>query len=747
MGSTIGEPFLLYSTNAQTKKGTRSIYTTYNPKFRGHATVTIQGDGLRIVDVENIHSVVSHSVGDCVSFAAPALTRRVLEEETQMAVTYAVVKQAPEVAKVDQERTIWIMKQPLSGSRVVKEARKVVVVPQPPVRIYEVDNETLPLLLVSREGELSLANPDVEIKCQLEWSGKRRLLDVFVFPAASCSFIHRDTEKIGSVACVCCSAESAVHVRLVLLGEEIVHVGTCEVPIDESGKAVSARIVGITCSPCGVLSFMTSRGIWNAYQLSSWDSLSWDAVSLTEPLRLHRFDAFNKREVRNLGMAMVSLSSTLVLLAATVKGNIQDIFLQLWDLRYGVLLASQVMSPSSSTESLAFLHLTLAGEGQALLTVSPALSQGAVRSTVHALPYDHILRPTLAAALGKSSASEEWLAPQRLDSEISPIDQDKAKLVSMIESAMSEKKPQKADEVFFKWIKENTVSERVFEHEFVKKIVNAILLPDSKAGEVYSPRIVRYLLEEGHLNATMGDGQLISRLRDQGDWENIMLALRSIVGISEDEMMSLVKCIIDTQRKRETNSEAMQVDSSELWIPPLETCLSACISYTFAPVAMRLAIRKHLSDARDLVIILGTLEGWLYGGTEDQIEIALKSTATNAKLTEGSHSSHSPPYPKVIAFLQALLDASCIALLQYQPSHESLRRILAEVEVEVGYIDRLEQLRGPLEPFVKAHSRILKEKAEGIPKENQADWKRRRKQLHQQASLGVGLYRLEELVL
>lgn len=172
---------------------------------------------------------------------------------------------------------------------------------------------------------------------------------------------------------------------------------------------------------------------------------------------MHRFVAFNKREVRNLGMAMVSLSSTLVLLAATVKGNIQDIFLQLWDLRYGVLLASQVMSPSSSTESLAFLHLTLAGEGQALLTVSPALSQGAVRSTVHALPYDHILRPTLAAALGKSSASEEWLAPQRLDSEISPIDQDKAKLVSMIESAMSEKKPQKADEVFFKWIKENTV--------------------------------------------------------------------------------------------------------------------------------------------------------------------------------------------------------------------------------------------------------------------------------------------------
>lgn len=200
----------------------------------------------------------------------------------------------------------------------------------------------------------------------------------------------------------------------------------------------------------------------------------------------------------------------------------------------------------------------------------------------------------------------------------------------------------------------------------MKRIVNAVLLPDSKAGERYSPRIMRYLLEEGHVNATMGDGLLISRLRDQGDWvsvsanaacypftrgkENIMLAFRSVVGISEDEMMSLVKCIIDTQRKREMNSEAMQVDSSEPWIPPLETCLSVCISYTFTPIAMRLAIRKHLSDARDLVTILGTLDGWLYGGTEDQMETAFKSAATNAGLTVESHSGGSPPYPKVSGF-------------------------------------------------------------------------------------------------
>lgn len=98
-------------------------------------------------------------------------------------------------------------------------------------------------------------------------------------------------------------------------------------------------------------------------------------------------------------------------------------------------------------------------------------------------------------------------------------------------------------------------------------------------------------------------------------------------------------------------------------------------------------------------------------------------------------------------FLQTLLDASCIALVQYQPSHELLRRILAQVEPEIDHIQRMEQLRGALEPFATLHTRALKQKSEGMPKESPAECKKRRKQLEQQASMGVGLYRLEELVL
>jgi hypothetical protein len=91
-----------------------------------------------------------------------------------------------------------------------------------------------------------------------------------------------------------------------------------------------------------------------------------------------------------------------------------------------------------------------------------------------------------------------------------------------------------------------------------------------------------------------------------------------------------------------------------------------------------------------------------------------------------------------------LLDASFVALLQYQPSHDLLRRLLSYIEPEITFIDSLEPLRGVLEPFVKAQS--LKEKT-GTSKESPTEWRKRRKQLEERAGLNVGLYRLEELAI
>ncbi|KAG6373761.1 hypothetical protein JVT61DRAFT_5903 [Boletus reticuloceps] len=137
--------------------------------------------------------------------------------------------------------------------------------------------------------------------------------------------------------------------------------------------------------------------------------------------------------------------------------------------------------------------------------------------------------------------------------------------------------------------------------------------------------------------------------------------------------------------------------------------------------------------------------------------LLLKSLATNTVMS--SSEADSPPYPKVlqsrlfhiatlirsqvITFIHALLDASFVALLQYQPSHDLLCRILSYIEPEITLIDSLELLRGVLKPFVRVQ--LLREKT-GASKESPLEWRKQKRQIEEHESLSVGLYRLEELV-
>ncbi|KAF9236212.1 hypothetical protein BU15DRAFT_50422 [Melanogaster broomeanus] len=756
MSSTVGEPFqlCLSSTFSQKVSPThQALYATYNNNFRGYATVTGQADGIHVWDIQNLHSAVSYSVGEHVTFSAPAFSRCVVEDDSRSVVSYVVIRQAPDVVKANRERTIWVIRQGLSGSRSLAAVKSAVVVPYPPVRISDTVIDALPLLLVSKNGGLCLANAQVEIKSQLDWPGEREHLETFVFPRNSCSFIQDESASSTTVAVICCQTTTAIHMRLVLLGEKIVHVDDCELPIANSNSGVDTSIIGLTCSPSGVLSFIDSRGVWATYQLSCLNS-SLLATTVSENLTLRRFAIpRKKRPQAGTGLSIVSLGSSLVLLAALIDKT-QDIALQIWDLRYGVLLASQGMPTPSSLHSPHF-SLSVADNGQVLLTLSASQThnknQGSPRSSVYVVPVDPRLKSTLAAALGKSASTAEWLVPKTPDSREPAQHDEETSLLSAMEASLRKKKPQSADEAFFTWVKSNPVrphrqsTKLIFGHEFVKKIVNIILPPELPTDYQYSPRIMRYLLENRFVTSIMLKGKLITTLRERGDWESLMLAVNHVADVSEDEMMASTKFLIDRQRRSEEN--AMEADASEGYVPPLWTYLSACVWYPFSPLAMRLATRKHLSDARDLVVILDLVETWIQGGTEQYMEALLKSMATNTEIRPSGLDV--PPYAKVITFLHALLDASYVALLQYQPSHEPLRRILAQIDPEISYIDRMEQLRGTLEPFTTAHVRFTKEKAEGVPKETPAEWKKRRKRLEQQAvlGLGVGLYRLEELAI
>jgi hypothetical protein len=238
--------------------------------------------------------------------------------------------------------------------------------------------------------------------------------------------------------------------------------------------------------------------------------------------------------------------------------------------------------------------------------------------------------------------------------------------------------------------------------------------------------------------------------------------------LPESDMMSLLQTVISVHRQRiaASSSDAMQIDvlATQEGVLPLTEYLSLCVPYSCSPPALRLAFRKGLPQADDIVCVLEVLESWIVAWTTK--DTSLMDTPSEPKLINGTESTL-PPLDKVsvdfhtqfldrfnlccqiLSFLQITLDSSFVALLQFPPSHQILRKIYSHLEPEVKFIDAIGQLSGPLEPFVKAQKKISAEAAGEAKKDQvvQGDWGKRKKQAFALANLHVGLYQIEELMI
>lgn len=150
MSSLIGEPFQVSSypvpTKTRQEKAHHPIYVSYGHNYSDHATVTVQAEGIHVVDVSfldscwklvnrdlifqlsELHPVVSHTCGSNVTFSGPANSRCTSEDDGGICTTYAVVSSAPEVAAKNKDRTVWIMRQKISGGTLGKSEKREVVV-------------------------------------------------------------------------------------------------------------------------------------------------------------------------------------------------------------------------------------------------------------------------------------------------------------------------------------------------------------------------------------------------------------------------------------------------------------------------------------------------------------------------------------------------------------------------------------------------------------------------------------------
>lgn len=287
----------------------------------------------------------------------------------------------------------------------------------------------------------------------------------------------------------------------------------------------------VSCSASGWVSVLTQSGGWYSFQLAT--SV---ASSLTPSLEVLTPVPFLKLSVSLAASASAFAASSTSLLALNSSHVVlallapkAEISLLLWDLQYGVLLASQSLPLPSSLSEEGGISLKLRGatDTQSLLVLS-----GEARSVVLAVPVTVPPTSTIAAAMGRADATKAWLAPTiSLESGTAGTlsDGEREPLRSLTGAADAGV----FKTTFFNWVRAQKEDPSVqgdlrgipyMSWVFVKTLLD-LLLPSQKVGvgqvkalRPYSSKVMRYILERRVVSSAMVEGGLLRALKAKNDW-------------------------------------------------------------------------------------------------------------------------------------------------------------------------------------------------------------------------------------
>jgi len=518
-----------------------------------------------------------------------------------------------------------------------------------------------------------------------------------------------------------------------------------------------------------------SDGQWGSFQLAVTSSGT-SLLPISSSLRLASLSFIENNtgavahHHESKFVSLLSLGSSLVLLCGGIVRS-QDLILLLWDLRFSVVLASHrlpIPAKLSTPKSRMSLELIPAIDTLALLSISSGPLDKALKasSAIFVVPVTAPVTSTIANAMGRASSSATWLAkPEALPNSAAmngPHDPDRRDLLDKLKAAIQQNRPEAADSAFFEWLESRSGStaavakqlvERdnvLFGHEFVREILDVVLQSPSKSASVLYPiKTIHHLLESRVVSATMLSQSLLGLLVKHKDWRGIELAFRNVPDLPEAEVVKLLRSVQKDTPLPDTHD--MQVDAMSSDNPALSSILATCVSYPMSDAALRMAIKAQLNHAEVILPTLVILDDWLAKLSSDGTTPILDTNVAGngpsvVDLTPSrSEKGEIPPLDKILAFLRAILDATFVTLLQNTQSHQLLRRLASHLQSELMVMDELQLLHGPLGLFAKAQEKVVSEKQQ--PPAQLEDWRRRRKLAHEQASMGVGLYQIEELVI
>ncbi|KLO08508.1 hypothetical protein SCHPADRAFT_1000874 [Schizopora paradoxa] len=805
MASTLGEPYTLasYSLSDQKPKGKAGAYEgltfashcSSSKNEDGLVTAAIQGDGVHVLNLTDMHPVSSHNLGPTTLFPTNPITVLCEEDGQTFRRTYAVMRRASGVKGEDAERTVWSWKEKASENLAVSQERTTVTIPIEAATLLASNALPSSLVFASRQGKV--IRTDLNCKVANEWSPPEGVIfdKAILLPRRDCKFIQAESFSGGAALVLIYTSKDSTQLQLLsfgLEGEMAVHK-----PLKVLGNLKKgANVVDATCDVSGYLSVLTSDFSWSTFRLE----LSNGELALRTSVGVLHLRGFKPSPTRRLkgnftahSISALSLGSSFVLVAGETDSDAPEIALLLWDIQYGILLSQQTLpipSPvdvdDAANTPYVPLQLVPATTTQALLLISPSVfpkaapSKTKLKFSVLVVPYSVPPSSTIACALGKGSTGLRWLVSGKTHRE---PDSKVEAMLQGVQNAIEEEKPAEADAVFFGWISaesarrkqkgkqpqgqvddenmDNVDISSAFTHSVTSRLVQSSLPVDAKPRTPYSPKILRYLLERGLVSNSMLNCGLLPALCLRSDWESIRMCFSHVGNLPELDLMRTLQVALKSGSP--PSDDAMSVDKS-----PSEpqttistsTFLAGCMVYPYSPSPLRTALRTIFSEGEDLLTLLRIIVDWLDEVVKKDFHLEedfdTEHDASPVKKQHKRSQPHAitepPPLENIITFLLALLDSTFLTLLQHPPSHPLLRRIFEEqIGSQIAFNDDLEALRGTLQPFAKSHAAAITDARLGRTgnkknMDHQEDWRKRRRRIHEQTEMALGPYQVEELV-
>ncbi|KZT42935.1 hypothetical protein SISSUDRAFT_1125184 [Sistotremastrum suecicum HHB10207 ss-3] len=781
------------------------IYASHEPDNDGEGAVTlaVQGDGLHVIDLSSLHPQSSKTLGPSTFFSTNAVSRiETSEDGQQVHAIYCVLESSADQAESENGRVICRWDRDVKGGDNMGSSQTQRTVMEDRVHsIFAPASLPSRLAVVSRTGDLSLLKSDLSSVRKATHTKNLEVLHASIFNRNERSFhVGHQISPAALISIVVgkCDGDLALQLSTVIPDEDAIKIlDPISIPLPKE-DIKDVREVSFSIS--GVLSVLMSSSKWCSFILESANG-SPVLTPLTEPTLLNRtlFIPSTSSTSSHIPPRISAMTSSHVAMAVTSHSS-PEIDLLVWDVRYSVVLAShKIHIPSNlTTESKHVTTSLTCTPTQCILILSSntstkSKSASQARSTAFIVPVVLPAESTISNAMGRRNATSKWL--RQPDDDSSNITSDPHEdVVGRVRVALEQNVPERANEIFMEWIRLETEKlqaelepptgapddqgaphatrpdqstkhhvkdkENVkpfMSHRLVSRLLHTILIPAaSHANCPYSPKVVSYLLNRRLVSQGMLEGGVTTALQQRGDWDTLTEAIRFVPDITEDSLMSLLHSVFVAHKSKGQASEnAMAVDQeANVNVPPLSEFLTLCVQYKTSAASLRSAIKRQISSTEEIMDLLELLTTWVEkwsakGPTLGFTEVPAQAPEGDAKKPKGKKSKWTfkrkaegmPPLENIIVFLQIFIDTNFVLLLQDQRSREFLQRLSKCLNPQIHITMDLEDLRGPLEPFVKAQTRV----ANPDEADSKVSAERRSRQTLQEANAGVKPYQIEEI--